>query len=80
MLNKDRHPSLPPANLSTTNGGGFTQSYALLNVKPGRCVYQFFIVLGLTRPGIKAESTVSVADALFTRPLIGVKNVYFQTL
>ena len=30
-----------------------------------------FIVFGLTRPGIEPESTVSVADALFTRPLIG---------
>ena len=28
--------------------------------------YQFFIVFGLTRPGIEHESTVSVADALST--------------
>ena len=32
---------------------------------------KFYIVFGLTRPEIEAESTVSVADALFTRPLIG---------
>ena len=29
-----------------------------------------FIVFGLTRPGIEPVSTVSVADALSTRPLI----------
>ena len=32
-----------------------------------------FIEFGLTRRGIKPESTVSVADALSTRPLIGKK-------
>ena len=32
-----------------------------------------FIVFGLTRPGIKSESTASVEDALFIRPLIGYK-------
>ena len=30
-----------------------------------------FIVFGLTRPGIEPKSTVLVADALSTRPLIG---------
>ena len=30
-----------------------------------------FIVFGLTRSGIEPESTVSEADALSTRPLIG---------
>ena len=33
-----------------------------------------FIIFGLTRPGIETEFTVSVADALSTRPLI---NAYF---
>ena len=33
-----------------------------------------FMVFGLTRPGIELESTVSVADAPSTRPLIGQKN------
>ena len=28
------------------------------------------LLFGLTRPGIEPESTESVADALFTRPLI----------
>ena len=32
---------LPPAHLSTTHGGGFTQSLWLLNVKQGSCEYQF---------------------------------------
>ena len=36
-----------------------------------------FIVFGLTRLGIKPESTVSVADALSTRPLIG-SCIFFQ--
>ena len=29
-----------------------------------------FVAFGLTRPGIKPESTVSLADASSTRPLI----------
>ena len=33
-----------------------------------------FIVFGLTRSGVEPESTVSVADALSTRPLIGVNH------
>ena len=31
-----------------------------------------FLVLGLTRPGIDPKSTVSVADALFTRRQTGL--------
>ena len=31
-----------------------------------------FIVFGLTRQGIEPESTASVADAISTRPLIGL--------
>ena len=34
------------------------------------------MIFGLTRPGIKPESTVSVADALSTQPLIG--NVWYE--
>ena len=32
---------LPPGHLSTTHGGGFTLSLLMLNVKQGRCEYQF---------------------------------------
>ena len=38
----------------------------------GKLRIPIFIVFGLTRPGIEPESTASVADALFTRPLIGL--------
>ena len=38
----------------------------------GKLCIPIFIVFGLTRPGIESESTVSVADALSTRPLIGL--------
>ena len=41
----------------------------------GQLWIAIFIVFGLTRPGIEPESTVSVADALSTQPLIGFKNV-----
>ena len=37
----------------------------------GKLWIPIFIVFGLTQPGIKPVSTVSVADALSTRPLIG---------
>ena len=37
----------------------------------GKLWIPVFIVFGMTRPGIEPESTVSVADALSTRPLIG---------
>ena len=37
----------------------------------GKLWTPIFIVFGLTRPGIEPESTVSVADILSTRPLIG---------
>ena len=33
---------LPPAHLSTIDGGGFTLSLLLLNVKQGSCDYQFY--------------------------------------
>ena len=32
---------LPPVHLSTTQGGGFTLSLLMLNVKQGSCEYQF---------------------------------------
>ena len=37
----------------------------------GKLRIPIFIVFGLTRPGIEPKSTVSVADAQSTRPLIG---------
>ena len=41
---------------------------------------QIFIVFGLTRPGIEPKSTVSVTDAFFTRPLIGlIEEVRIQS-
>ena len=55
---------LPPVHLFTTHDGGLTLTFLLLNVKQISCQYQYFVVFGLTRPGIKPESTVSVADAL----------------
>ena len=50
-------------------------SFLSLNAKQESCKYQF-LVFGLTRPGIEPESTVSVADALSTRPLIGFAYQY----
>ena len=46
----------------------------MLNVKQGSCEYQFFIVFGLTGPGIEPGSTASVADVLSTRPLISLMS------
>ena len=37
----------------------------------GNLLIQIFLVIGLTRPGIKLRSTVSVADTLSTGLLIG---------
>ena len=65
---------LPPAHLSTTHGGGFTLSLFNVERQAGKLWIPIFIVFGLTRLGIEPESTVSVADALSTRPLIGLIN------
>ena len=51
----------------------------MLNVKQGSCEYQL-LVFGLTQPGIESELTVSVADALSTRPLIGYIRKFFLFL
>ena len=59
------------AHMSTTHGEDFSLSLLLLNVKQESCKYHFFIVFGVTRPGIEPDSTVSVADALSIRPLMG---------
>ena len=40
----------------------------------GKLWKPIFIVFGLIRPGIRPESTVSVADAPFTRPLFGYSS------
>ena len=40
----------------------------------GKLWIPIFIVFGLTRPGIEPESTASVADALSTRPPIGISD------
>ena len=45
----------------------------------GKLRIPIFIVFGLTRPEIESVSTVSVADALSTRPLIG-KTIYRRHL
>ena len=42
----------------------------------GKLWIPIFIVFGLTRPGIEPESTVSVADALSTRPLIALSTCF----
>ena len=68
---------LPTAHLSTTHGGGFTLSLLVLNVKQESWEYQF-LVFGLTQPGIEPESTARVADALSTRPLIGINSRSFS--
>ena len=44
--------------------------FLLVSVKEESCEYTIF-VFGLTRLGIEPQSTVSVADALSTLPLIG---------
>ena len=61
---------LPPAHLSTTHGGGFTLSLFNAERQAGKQWIPIFLVLGLTRPGIEPETTISVADGLSTRPLI----------
>ena len=43
-------------------------------------VNTIFIVFGLTQPGIEAKSFVWVADALSTRPLIGLIFFSFSFL
>ena len=62
---------LPPAHLFTTQGGGFTLSLQLLNVRQGSCEYQFLQFVSFIRPGIKPLVTVSVANAPYTRSSIG---------
>ena len=48
--------NLPPANLSTTDGGGFTLSRKFLNVKLGSCEYQFF--WSLVRPARESNQSL----------------------
>ena len=52
-----------------------TLPFLMLNVKQELCEYQFVIVVGLTRPGIELEFTVSIADALPARPLLILSNI-----
>ena len=64
----------PPAY--TTQGGSlFTLSFFTAESReapiPAILQILIFIVVGLIRPRTDPESTVSVADALSTRPLIG---------
>ena len=40
----------------------------------GKLWITILMVFGMTRPGIEPESTASVADALSTRPLIGLRK------
>ena len=55
--------------LSTTGSGGFTLSVIIAERQAQKLYKTIRIAFGLTRPRIGPESTVSVADALSTRPL-----------
>ena len=57
---------LPHFFLLTTLGGGFTLSHLMLKIKQESCEYQFL----KTRLGIELVFTVSITDALFSRPPI----------
>ena len=48
------------------------------NVKQESCEHRYCKVIGLTRRGIKPESTASKADALTTRPSELFKLTLFQ--
>ena len=58
--------------------GTFRFSPSLLNVRQGSCECQF--LLGLTRLGIEPEFTVSVANALSTKPPISYQELLIITL
>ena len=62
---------LPPANLSTTHGGGFTLTLSMLESQARKLQTPTFVVFGLTRPEIEHWSIVLGGDALSTRQLIG---------
>ena len=52
----------------------------MLNVKQGSCEYQFFVVFGLTWPGIETKSTISVADVLSTRTIMELQQILQQII
>ena len=63
---------LPPVHLSTTHGAWRVHTVPLIAERQaGKLCTPIFMVFGLTRLGIEPESTVSVENALSTRPLIG---------
>ena len=61
---------MSPTNLSTTYDGGFTLFHFVAERQAGELQIPIFIIFCLTPPEIDPEYTVSLADALFTRPLI----------
>ena len=61
---------MPPPHQSTTMFSSTAERQARNLWMP------MFIVFGLTRPEIKPEFSVSVADALSTRPLIGFNTAF----
>ena len=63
--------SCPLSTCVIIYGGGFTLSFFIIEREVGKLEKAIFLVFGLNRPGIEPRSTVSVADALWTRPLIG---------
>ena len=58
------------AYLFTTHSEGFTLSLLIGECQAGKLCATIFIIFGLNRPGIELESTISVANTVFTRPLI----------
>ena len=71
---------MQPDHMSTTHSGGFTLSLLIAERQAGKLCIPMFMVVGLTRPGIESVSSVAVADALSTRPLIGFTYMNFSRL
>ena len=67
----DLRAELPPVPINCLPRNGFKLSLFLAERQAEMIEIQVFIVFGLTRAGIEPKFTVSVADALPTRSLIG---------
>ena len=55
------------------------QSRFIVERQAGKLWIPSFIVFGLTRPGIEPRLSVSVAEALSIRPLIGFNDTWTTT-
>ena len=71
----DLRVKLPPAQLSTTHGESFTPFLFILTSSRDRSCEYIFMIASLALQGAESES-VLVADAPFTRPLIGMCDGY----